>query len=110
MRGGLGYEKFGYEKLGMKNLGMKKPEYENAGYEMKRNQIGVKKYQILCHDGGMVWFDLYPLLYDRFNQSVYALISRKIVLTIMSFSHDAFSVIYQCNLFCFGIYLSRHFF
>ena len=43
MRGGLGYEKFGYEKLGMKNLGMKKPEYENAGYEMKRSQIGVKK-------------------------------------------------------------------
>ena len=43
MRGGLGYDKFGYEKLGMKNLGMKKPEYENAGYEMKRNQIGVKK-------------------------------------------------------------------
>lgn len=38
MRGGLGYEKFGYEKLGMK-----KPEHENAGYEMKRSQIGVKK-------------------------------------------------------------------
>ena len=56
----------------------------------------------------MGWFDPYPRLYDRFNQSVYALISRKIVLTIMIFSHDAFSVIYQCNLF--GIYLSRHFF